>query len=109
LPSGTLSIVKSKRLVQPGSKPRRKIVPLRLPADLVEAVDVFANEAQPALAASGAMRLLMRAGLAAHQRVPFDLRGAMAAEGFAAGQARAAELYQTALSDARAKLGTRGT
>jgi len=94
-----------KRLVRKDSAPHAKIVPVRLPADLVGAIDTFASAAEPTLPASTAMRMLIRAGLAAHHRTPFDLQGTAFHEGWAAGHAAAVETHQRALYEAGAKLG----
>lgn len=80
---------------------RTTIIPLRLPGELADALNAFAQLVSPALPVSSAMRLLLRAGLASHESQPMDLRSAAFAEGWAAGAGEAAETYQRALHDAR--------
>jgi hypothetical protein len=81
-----------------------RIAKVRLPADLAAAIDRFAARAQGQsgeLNASGVLRLLLRAGLAADAGQRIDLRDAGYNEGWLAGHAQAVETHQRALHDAQ--------
>jgi len=84
-----------------------RLLKVRLPPDLATSLATFVARAQaqqPDLTISGAVRMLLRVGIAADAGSPLDLKAAAYEEGYFDGHGAAVRAHQEALHGAKAKL-----